>query len=324
MHLGFLVLTHGAVTPRHELAMATPNYLEVVQESRRLRNALPRDPLPQLSVPGTHAYAPKPPDQALPSVLHGHLHATLTLGLASDRRHGEPAGGDADTASGAGGQPGTPGDPLALVSSPIGEPGTPPTAPASEPGPGPRLLADLSAFTLPDFVTEVPAQPVTPPGSPPRTMTGASAYQEVVQELLDAPPVEKHVGNVRGPQGYEWERDTDVQTKYTPRNPSTPRAPFKPWEPPPIVELGAELSVPAPSVTVGAGIPHGGGRPGEKHAHDIALPNFFSSAQEADIPYSKCLEQERVQLRGLHCVFWFERGKYVVSALLRGGQLAQR
>ncbi len=177
--------------------------------------------------------------------------------------------------------------------------------------------------------SQVPAEPITPPGSPPRTATGPLAYREVVQEILDAPPVEKHIGNVRGPQGYAWEKETDVPMKYTPRDPSKPRAPLKPWEPPPIPKMGAELPVPSHSDTVGAGIPHGGGGPGEEqetvlHAQDIALPNFFGSAQEADVPHIKSLDKERVQLRGLRCVFSFERGKYFVSSLLRGGQLAER
>jgi hypothetical protein len=162
----------------------------------------------------------------------------------------------------------------------------------------------------------VPAEPVTPPGSPPVTATGAPAYREVIQEILDAPPVEKHIGNVRGPQGYAWEKDTHVPMKYTPKDPSTPRPPLKPWEPPPIPQIGAELPVPAHTDKVGAGIPSGGG--------DIALHNFFSCAQEADVPYTKSLHKERVQLRGLRCIFSFERGKYVVSSLLRGGQLAER
>jgi hypothetical protein len=90
--------------------MPATNYLDVVLESRRLRNAPLRTPLPQQQ-------------RAAPAPRVFHLQD-----------------GAAGTASGAAGQPEAPGDPLALFSpgaeaaSPIGEPGTPPSAPASFPG----------------------------------------------------------------------------------------------------------------------------------------------------------------------------------------------
>ena len=72
---------------------------------------------------------------------------------------------------------------------------------------------------------QVPAEPGTPPGSPPQTANtvhGVPADREVVQEIHDAPPVEEHVGDVRGPQGYAWEKDTAMPRTYTPRDLNTP------------------------------------------------------------------------------------------------------
>jgi hypothetical protein len=71
--------------------------------------------------------------------------------------------------------------------------------------------------------SQVPAEPGTPPGSPPQTVKkGVPADREMVQEIHDAPPVEEHVGDVRGPQGYAWEKDTAVPRTFTPRDLNTP------------------------------------------------------------------------------------------------------
>ena len=72
------------------------------------------------------------------------------------------------------------------------------------------------------MLSQEPGEPGTPPGSPPQTenkaKNGIPADWEAVQEIHDAPPVEEHVGNVRGPQGYAW----DESLMYTPRDLTTP------------------------------------------------------------------------------------------------------
>ncbi len=67
---------------------------------------------------------------------------------------------------------------------------------------------------------QVPAEPGTPPGSPPQTANtvhGVPADREVVQEIHDAPPVEEHVGKI-----YAWNKDTAVPLTYTPRDLTAP------------------------------------------------------------------------------------------------------
>ena len=189
-----------------------------------------------------------------------------------------------------------------------------------------------------DIVTEIPLvsstssmpQPKTPKGSPPQSSQSLLAgppspvpthYQEVLQDLRDAPPAAiTSAVRLRGPQGYAWEQDTEVTTKYIPtQDSSTPRKPLKPWEPPPIPNLAVYKAVGSETSAVNGGRVDTIGRGAESLVHVQV-----DASAIAETPHVRDrLQKERLQFKGLFGVFHLAGSDYVVSAVLRGGQLAR-
>jgi len=253
---------------RSDLRGAEDDYaMQLIRESRRLRNVGPLAPLPQTSAGDSGHFLP------------GHWRA-------DDDQSGEH---------------------LSIYSSGHS-----------------NVVTEVPIVPVPP----VPPQPKTPKGSPPQSGLLASAgrdspgplhYEEVLQDVRNAPPAESTSAiRVRGPRGYAWETDTEVATKYTPKqDTSTPRAPLKPWEPPPIPDL------PLPNDGARAGVAAvGTERKGCGVRGEVSLVAHVPAELEA-VRETAQVQDRRFRFNGLFGVFHLEGESYVTSAVLRGGQLSR-